>query len=140
MRRIVSVFLVVLLVLRGLLGDAMAMGMQLDMAMAAMPTHSAMHATSPADAPVPVQESAHAAPDDGHCATATATASTTAADTSDCGSGHAPCAACAICHTPMHPPASGYQGAPRERLAAPAQTRIDFVSAALALAVKPPIA
>ena len=138
MRRIVSVFLVVLLVLRGLLGDAMAMGMQLDMAMAAMPTHSAMHATSPADAPVPVQESAHAAPDDGHCATATA--STTAADTSDCGSGHAPCAACAICHTPMHPPASGYQGAPRERLAAPAQTRIDFVSAALALAVKPPIA
>ena len=131
MRRIVSVLLVVLLVLRGLLGDAMAMGMP--MGMATMPTHSAAaHAASPADAPA--QDGAHTAPDAGHCAT------TPAADTGDCGSGHTPCAACAICHTPMHPPVNVGLGSPDAGLAAPAQARIDFVSAALTLAVKPPIA
>ena len=118
MRRVLSLCLVLLLALRGLLGDAMAMGV---MPVPAVPAQ-AQQAQEP--------HGHHAA---GHCADATASAQDGHADHS------AGCSACGICHSAF----SAVHGAlPRLALgegARPPHGNAQFASAQAAQATKPPI-
>lgn len=143
MRRFLPLFMMLLLTLRGLLGDAMAMGslpnvlppqpatttVALD-----MPAHAAHHATLAADNGNPLHDTGT-----GH-GSAHCTATTDSAP--GCGGNHhsAPCAACGICHSVLSTPVvlappSGLQGH-----AQPASGQSRFVSATLVQAIKPPIA
>ena len=119
MRRIASLALVFLLVLRGLLGDAMAMGL------APMPADA--HATAP---------QAH----EGramHCADGAASADT--AGHHEQHDQHPACTACGICHSAVSVPGS----VPALPLAAGGALHphggARFASAAAAQAIKPPI-
>ena len=159
MRRALSVFLVLMLVLRGLLGDAMAMGLMAGehgipasqhAAYGGSATHG-MHASEAQTVAGDPAHSAHADPvpaahhtakpadvvsSPGHCASADAQHGAT----SDCDSSqHAHCAACGICHSPLGtwaslglPHAAPAQVAPMGSLPA-------FASAVLAQVAKPPI-
>jgi hypothetical protein len=122
MRRGLSFVLVMLLVLRGLLGDAMAMGI----APAATPIHTA---TAMAHSSHHTGHAEHAAP--AHC---------TPSPTPDAGgSDHAGCTACGICHSaasPLEafmPPLAPAPGTLRPFGGA------RFASAPAAQAIKPPI-
>ena len=131
-----------MLVLRGLLGDAMAMGLMAgghgDAGAAQVVAHAAMqeaHSThaAPAHRAPSVQPDALAM---AHCASAEAPQSTA----SDCdNTQHAHCSACGICHSPLGawaslnlPHAAPAQAAPMGSLPA-------FASAILAQVAKPPI-
>lgn len=142
MRRAVSLILGLLLVLRALLGDAMAMGL------APMPPAGGMHAVAataavhaahgladPDQAGADARLHGQAAMADGaapaqHCASAA----------SDCHADHpASCSACGICHSALSVPA-GAAGASVESAGAPSPQRsARFASAPAALAIKPPI-
>ena len=114
MRRVLSLCLVLLLALRGLLGDAMAMGV--------MPVPA-----------VPVQAQQAQEPHGHHAADATASTQDGHADHS------AGCSACGICHSAF----SAVHGAlPRLALgesARPPHGSAQFASAQAAQATKPPI-
>lgn len=145
MRRAVSLILGLLLVLRALLGDAMAMGL------APMPPAGGMHAVAAtaavhathgladtdqagADARLHGQAAlADGAAPAQHCASAASAAS-------DCHADHpASCSACGICHSALSVPA-GAAGASVESAGAPSPQRsARFASAPAALAIKPPI-
>lgn len=141
MRRLLPLFMILLLTLRGLLGDAMAMG-SLPNAGDHMPTAVATaqkapqahhHAQTTADAAHTHAAAAASAPVP-HC---------TAAPTApECGGSHhtTPCAACGICHSVFSSPMllAPCQDLPTQ--AAPASGRADFASATLVQATKPPIA
>lgn len=128
-RRFLFFFLALLLVARGLLGDAMALGM--GKPASAAPAVAAAHADHAADAaPVPQAQRQHRAGD---------------AATSDCASGQAhgsaACAACGLCHAagPLAAPLA--LGGPAALTAsAPAAHSERFASAPAARAIRPPIA
>jgi len=137
MRRLLPLFMILLLTLRGLLGDAMAMGslpntgdhMTTAVAAAQTAPQAHHHATAMTD-----DAHAHAAETQAlHCeATPTAPA---------CGGSHhtTACAACGICHSAFSPTLllAPCQDLPTQ--AAPASGRADFASATLVQATKPPI-
>ena len=132
MRRFLALFMVLLLAARGLLGDAMAMGLtaphEAPAAVAAMADD--LHEVHSGHALHQDAQTAHAA---GHC-------NADADSGQGCGthSGHS-CSACGICHSALANPAlPDLPGlAPEAGLNATAHTR--FASAAPAQATKPPI-
>ena len=162
MRRALSVFLVLMLVLRGLLGDAMAMG---QMAGGDVPTRAAIGAAdSHADAahtgnlihthasePGALASNgawAHGAPqapalhDDAssvaaHCASGASGASHAPGDDS---SAHTHCSACGVCHSPLVTWASASLTPIASTQAAPLAAPASFASATPAPVAKPPIA
>ena len=140
MRRLFSLFIVLLLVLRGLLGDAMAMG---EMVVAPNPSFAAAlhehgadskasHHTVPAESAAHGAAASHAASPPGEgCA---------AQDSSACEHAHGvSCAACGICHSAVSPTASLARAA--EAAAGIRATGLSarFASALPLQAVKPPI-
>ena len=163
MRRSLSFILVMLLVLRGLLGDAMAMGTvpaggyapsavrQADEDMAVVHQVANVLAAhwGSADAPAPHSVPHH----DGHHHTAatvdpellahddcaTPAHSAPANGTACCHDQDPSCSACGICHSALYqldPPLPGHGLAFRTP---PLQRGASFVSAPAALAIKPPI-
>lgn len=137
MRRFLALFMVLLLAARGLLGDAMAMGLTAphDASPAiAVPTMATdIHAAHGMHAGHAIHEDAQATQAAGHCK-ADADSGQGCAD----HSGHS-CSACGICHSALANPAlPDLPGlAPAAGLNATAHTR--FASAAPAQATKPPI-
>lgn len=140
MRRLFSLFIVLLLVLRGLLGDAMAMG-----EMVAVPSPSSAvalheqganqgpshHHTAQADPAAHGLTHAHASPSGEGCA---------AQDSSACEHAHgASCAACGICHSAVSPTASLARAVEAAAGIRPAGLSPRFASALPLQAVKPPI-
>lgn len=135
MRRFLALFMVLLLAARGLLGDAMAMGL-----------------TTPHDAPPAIGQATdmpaghgmhsggHALHEDAQTAQAAEHCNADADSGPGCAShlGHS-CSACGICHSALaHPALPGLPGlGPEAGLNATADTR--FASAAPARATKPPI-
>ena len=124
MRRGLSFFIVMLLVLRGLLGDAMAMGV------------------APVTLPVaPLQHHMPLAAEHGSVSAAAAACPTQeAASADDCGHASGPiCSACGICHSTLFSPELLAPAlSPQLRALYPlGSTR--FVSASAALDIKPPI-
>lgn len=141
MRRLLPLFMILLLTLRGLLGDAMAMG--------SLPNagdHMPMAAVAETQTVPQAHHHAQTTADGAHAHTAAASAAVphcTAAPTApECGGSHhtTPCAACGICHSVFSSPMllAPSQGLPTQ--AAPASGRADFASATLVQATKPPIA
>jgi len=149
MRRSLSLFLVVLLVLRGLLGDAMAMG---NLPMAAAHSASAgqhAHAAGAHHSPDGMA-AAHGAPTMAahHTATHGTPAALNLADicnagaaTPGCGHGHeGPCTDCGVCHSAMFAVYLSLSlGEPSPGTLAIASS-VRFASALPAQATKPPIA
>ena len=158
MRRALSAFLVLMLVLRGLLGDAMAMGLmagghataqtaapQAKVAQAAndMPAdqatphhaHPAHHAQAPAVSLATATVQAEPA---AHCASPAGAAHHAPAGDGD-ASGHTHCSACGICHSPLGAAASAGLPSAAPVHAAPLAHATAFASAALAQVAKPPI-
>lgn len=137
MRRILSLFLVCLLALRGLLGDAMAMGL-----MGEMHAPPAMHeAAGGHHGPAAHSGAEHAdhAPQTAHATAANAHCGGDAQPDGQPHQAHAHCTACALCHSPLGQAASAALAAPAAGAnhAVPHASR--FASAALAQAIKPPI-
>lgn len=142
MRRIFPLFIVLLLVLRGLLGDAMAMGemMPSPSFAAALHEHGAdqgpSHHTTQADsaahgAMAADPQHAHASPPGAGCA---------AQGDSACEHAHgASCAACGICHSAVSPTASLARAVEAAAGIRPAGLSPRFASALPLQAVKPPI-
>lgn len=132
MRRLFSLFIVLLLVLRGLLGDAMAMG-----EMVAVPSPSLAAALHEHGADQ--GESHHASPDQ-HAHGSSPGEDCTAQDSSACEHAHGlSCAACGICHSAVSPTASLARTAEAAAGIRPAGLSPRFVSALPLQAVKPPI-
>ena len=123
MPRVLSLFLVLLLLVRGLVGDAMAVGVAAPFALAGA---TSVHAPAPGhgcpDAqPVPATE--------GHCGAQ--------GDHGAQGTGH--CVACGICHSAFSVP-RGVPGSQSPRGSAPRpEGSARFASAEPAPAFKPPI-
>lgn len=138
MRRLLPLFMILLLTLRGLLGDAMAMG--------SLPSNGA-HRPAAVDTALAQPQAHHhttATTDDAHAHAAQAQALHCEATPTApaCGGSHhtTACAACGICHSAFSPPLllAPCQDLPTQ--AAPASGRADFASATLLQATKPPIA
>lgn len=139
MRRGLHIFLVLLLALRGLLGDAMAMGIAPTQPHASTEAHGAVHALMDHGTAHEAQATVH---DHGSGLHGAVAPDACAPDTpcADCGQGHGPgCAACGICHSALFHP--GLPVVPQAQ--APATPRphrgARFASAPAALAIKPPI-
>ncbi|MBP6599495.1 MAG: hypothetical protein KA216_08640 [Giesbergeria sp.] len=127
MRRSLSLFIVMLLVLRGLLGDVMAMGVA-PVALSVAPLQHHMHM------PIALEHGSASA------AAAAACPSQEAVSADDCGHASSPtCTACGICHSTLFFPELLAQAlSPQLRALYPlGSTR--FVSAFTALDIKPPI-
>ncbi len=126
MRRCLSLLLILTLVLRGLLGDAMAMGTVAPAAVAHAHAAANAHDTHAAHA-------SQATPAASHCAPQAAPA---------CGehAAHAAgCSACGICHSALGLPGAADFVPHRPRATRPANTPAHFASAAPASLTKPPI-
>lgn len=121
MRRLLSLLLVVLLALRGLLGDAMAMELMAGVGNAAHHAPATPHAGD---------HHATAAAPDAHCASE---------PQADDGQAHTHCTACALCHSPLGQPESLALATPEAAAGHAAPRASRFVSAALAQTNKPPI-
>ncbi len=139
MRRGLYIFLVLLLALRGLLGDAMAMGVAPAHPHAPTEAHGTTHARTGHGM---VHEAQAAGDDHGPGLHAAIASDTCAPDTpcTDCGQGHGPgCSACGICHSALFHPSLPVVPQAQTRTAPhpPGGTR--FASAPAALAIKPPI-
>ncbi len=142
MRRLLSLFIVLLLVLRGLLGDAMAMGEMVPSPAfaAAQLAHGAdqgAHHTAQASA-------AHGATDsyadsEQHAHGSSPGQGCAAQDSSACDAHGASCAACGICHSAVSPTASLARAVEAAAGIQPAGLCARFVSALPLQAVKPPI-
>lgn len=137
MRRCLSLFLVLLLALRGLLGDAMAM----QMVPAAPSTLSASHTTGHSEhaASAVSLRSNHGMTDATHDSSATHCATAPSADHCGHNDSSTHCSTCTMCHAAwcLHslltaPPALPTGMLPSPRAAA-------FASAALRSLIKPPI-
>ena len=134
MRACLSLLLILMLALRGLMGDAMAMGMVAPVMPAAMAEH---HASSLVDhADMGTSHASHTSADSSHCSTG---------DDPACHGEHDPaqhgasCSACGICHSAV----DLFNDAGFAALAAPSLARASgsalFASALLNQASKPPI-
>ncbi|WP_157667463.1 hypothetical protein [Comamonas serinivorans] len=135
MRRLVSLALVCLLVLRGLLGDAMAMGGVATMDTPVVPTAgSASLASHAGHGPASLHgaDTPTVAPD------ATAHCASEAPHDGD-GAGHTHCTLCAVCHSPLAQPHTLVLGLPMAADRHALQRTSRFVSAALPPITKPPI-
>ncbi|ATH14798.1 hypothetical protein CHL79_21395 [Delftia acidovorans] len=150
MRRPLSIVLVLLLVLRGLLGDAMAMGaapvMGVPAPAVASASDSALHHHAPEIAQSPdshERHPAHATEQPSHTSHAEHSAASQAGGPAggSCGEHeHGPsCTLCGICHSALFTPGQiGSDGAaPSAALRPQGSTR--FASAAKLQAIKPPI-
>lgn len=140
MRRSLSFMLVVLLVLRGLLGDAMAMGV----APVALPTAPLDQRTAmPAERGVVSHHQGHAGADAATVAAAATPPACTAEDAADalhCGHASGPaCSACGICHSALFAMSALLQPLALQSVALQPVGHTPFASAAAALATKPPI-
>lgn len=144
MRRGLSFVLVLLLVLRGLLGDAMAMGAA-PVPQPATPAHH--HAPTDPDRGVHAlmgHETAHpqqaVGPAHETASDADACAPSASVQDADCGHEHGPaCSACGICHSALYTPDLPV---PPQALASTALRPLGgerFASAVAALLIKPPI-
>ena len=141
MRRPLSIVLVLLLVLRGLLGNAMAMGAAPVQAPLSQPspTASQLHHHTPqalelADAAYHAGHSAHAVQDAG-CALHSSSHSGNCAEHE-----HGPsCTLCGICHSALSTPGQLPEGALSPVSALRPQGSERFASAAKLQAIKPPI-
>ncbi len=136
MPRALSLMLVVLLVLRGLLGDAMAMGISAAPVAGAAPMALAHGATGHAPRPAQAHEQGGAPAD----AAAPACTAGEGADAGACS--HAAglaCSACGICHSTLFTTALLVPPQPLPRVALHPLRRTPFASAAVARATKPPI-
>lgn len=131
MRACLSLLLILMLALRGLMGDAMAMGMVAPVMPAAMAEHHASSLVDHAD-----MGTSHTSADSSHCSTG---------DDPACHGEHDPaqhgasCSACGICHSAV----DLYNDAGFAALASPSLARASgsalFASALLNQASKPPI-
>ncbi len=136
MHRFFSLFIVLLLVLRGLLGDAMAMG---DMVAVPSPAFAAALLDHGADHGADQGESHHASPQQ-HAHASPAGEGCAEQASSACEHAHgASCAACGICHSAVSPTASLARAAEAAAGIRPAGLSARFVSALPLQAVKPPI-
>lgn len=146
MRRRLSFLWIVLLVLRGLLGDAMAMAGPATATLAGhaacMPAHQ--HHADP-------QAAAQASHDRvADCAQAAAPLAAQAMGHGLCGPGASPgdcdptadgsCTYCSMCHTPLYTLSIAATGMDSARPSLRGQDTARFLSACLALTTKPPIA
>ena len=168
MRRMLSFFLVVLLALRGLAGDAMAMGTLPAMGASAAAVHHSMpgmdHGSSSASLSSPISSAAQAdspgtahghhaahaegdtvAPPGGADLHATLTAADRCAapgaqSVSSCEHSHgAPCAACVVCHSAVSPMSLPLAANDTPPHAQPVGGAARFASAQPLQASKPPI-
>ena len=147
MRRILSLALVVMLVLRGLMGTAMAAGVvpplpiqSVQTVQKAAPATPTAHASAIAGHPGHPGHALHATPGDDHHAAAPVNCHDT--PTSECGPHeHSPsCADCDICHSAMlAPPALPAQPL-HLRGAVRSADSVPFASVQAARTIKPPIA
>lgn len=142
MRRPLSIVLVLLLVLRGLLGDAMAMGaapvMGVPAPAVASASDSALHHHAPEIAQSPGSHERHPAHAE-HSADCSSQAGGLAGGS--CGEHeHGPsCTLCGICHSALFTPGQiGSDGAAPSAALRP-QGSVRFASAAKLQAIKPPI-
>ncbi len=143
MRRSFSFVLVMLLVLRGLLGDAMAMGVA-PVALPTAPLHQ--QAAMAAEQGVVSHHQGHAGTHSADAATTAAIATTSActaegaADSPHCGHESGPtCSACGICHSALFAMSALLQPLALQPVALQSVGHTPFASAAAALAIKPPI-
>lgn len=143
MRRPLSIVMVLLLVLRGLLGDAMAMGAAPVTSAPAAHAAEAHHHHVPelALATAAVQESAHSAHASHQACEAAQTASCADATASGCGGHeHGPsCTLCGICHSALFTPGGIEPHGAFSSACMRPQGSARFASAALLQAIKPPI-
>lgn len=135
MRRSLSLILVMLLVLRGLLGDAMAMGTA-PVASLGAPAH---HFTSvAAERPMTTPHQDHVGANE-HVTVIVSTAGE-ASSAPDCGHTSGPtCSACGICHSALFIPYPLVQSLSHQPCALHPLSSTPFASAPAALAIKPPI-
>ena len=142
MPRLVSVLFIALLLLRSLMGSAMAAG-----PLPSLPTPAMQHTVQPVQAPLWVDATdglAHEQhvlplqPDDAANA-CTDAANPACADHAD-HTGHLDCTACAWCHTAMLAPPALLAHSAHTSSDKTARTATRFASALAALTIKPPIA
>ncbi len=139
MRRILSLALMLLLVLRGLMGTAMAAGTVPAMPAASPALHGQLAQAHSAD---PVLSAQHAEANGPHGGAAQAACQGTASHGCDTPA-HSPtctaCSACGICHSALLAPPT-VAAAPTDASSAVRPTATAaFTSAQAALAIKPPI-
>jgi hypothetical protein len=134
MRACLSLLLMLMLVLRGLMGDAMAMGMVAPVMPAAMAEHHTSSMVEHADL-----DSSHGVAASSHCDTAKPNAQSGDHSQHDTAQHGASCSACGLCHSAV----DLFRGAGFAALPAPSLARASgsapFASALLAQASKPPI-
>ena len=139
MRRGLSFMLVILLVLRGLLGDAMAMGM----APVTLPTAPLQHHTlMAAERGIDIHDQDHAGATEHGPVIATAAACPVdeAASAHDCGHASGPtCSACGISHSALFSQDLVAQALPPQPAVLQPLGSTRFASAPAALDIKPPI-
>ncbi|WP_027994950.1 hypothetical protein [Simplicispira psychrophila] len=142
MHRLVSVLFIVLLLLRSLMGSAMASG-----PLPSLPTPAMQHTAQPAPAPLLVGATGSAAHDHGARPPLPDNADNAGPDTGSPGcAGHADhtgqpdCTTCAGCHAAMLAPPALYAYSAHPTSEKTARTATRFASAPAALAIKPPIA
>lgn len=147
MRRILSLALVVMLVLRGLMGTAMAAGVvpplpiqSVQTVQKAAPATPTAHASAIAGHPGHPGHALHATPGDDHHAAAPVNCHDT--PTSECGPHeHSPsCADCDICHSAMLAPPALPAPPLHLRGAVRSADSVPFASVQAARTIKPPIA
>lgn len=139
MHRLFSLFIVLLLVFRGLLGDAMAMG---NVAPPAGPAHfaGASHEMAGAGHAAHAASDAHGAPAAAQAHDAALGEACTARSAGACEHAHgASCAACGICHSALSLSAFLVRVPDAAAGIRPAGLSPRFVSALPLQAVKPPI-
>ncbi|MEG2048573.1 MAG: hypothetical protein RR100_17115 [Comamonas sp.] len=133
MRRFLSLFMMLLLALRGLAGDVMAM------------ESPAAHAPAHAIAAVVQQAAsmdhhmAHGSHMDMSSDEHAATVQCSAADSSDCGSHGSHCTTCGLCHTALGQPQWALFNAPSPATVQPRHGADRFASIAPIALIKPPI-
>ena len=147
MRRFLSLFMMLLLALRGLAGDVMAM----ESPAAHSPAHMVAAATQQmADMDHSMAHGSHMNMDmshDEHAAMtmqhgpdhASATAQCSAADASDCGSHGGHCTTCGLCHTALGQPQWALFNTPILATIQPRHGADRFASIAPIALIKPPI-
>lgn len=139
MRRFLSLFMVLLLALRGLAGDAMAMEQNTAPAQHMGHAQSQSHAQSLDEMATVAQHLHHDMGSPHETAPNTAATCSVDAASSDCHQHEGHCTACGICHSTLATPEllSPHAKAPRAVLLAHGTAR--FASAAPFQLVKPPI-
>ena len=139
MRRGLSFMLVILLVLRGLLGDAMAMEM-VSVTLSTEQHHE--HASMASERGTSSYDQEHAGGNEHAVVVASASAcqADETGNLSECGHASGPtCSACGICHSALFAPRTLAQPLPPQPCAQPSLYITPFASAAAVQAIKPPI-